>query len=144
MVRWVSREDLAAVVRLEEMCFSIPWSNTAIEEAFANELYRFVAVEEKGVIVGYANFRIVADEGEIERVAVHPDSRRRGYGRKLMEAMVDYSRKKGVRDMTLDVRVNNEKAINLYESCGFSEEGRRKDYYREPTEDAIIMWRRDI
>ncbi|MCI9046690.1 MAG: ribosomal protein S18-alanine N-acetyltransferase [Hungatella sp.] len=144
MVRWVSREDLAAVVRLEEMCFSIPWSNTAIEEAFANELYRFVAVEEKGVIVGYANFRIVADEGEIERVAVHPDSRRRGYGRKLMEAMVEYSRKKGVRDMTLDVRVNNEKAINLYESCGFVEEGRRKDYYREPTEDAIIMWRRGI
>ena len=144
MVRWVSREDLAAVARLEEMCFSIPWSNTAIEEAFANELYRFVAVEEKGVIVGYANFRIVADEGEIERVAVHPDSRRRGYGRKLMEFMVDYSRRKGVRDMTLDVRVNNEKAINLYESCGFTEEGRRKDYYREPTEDAIIMWRRDI
>ncbi len=144
MVRWVSREDLAAVARLEEMCFSIPWSNTAIEEAFANELYRFVAVEEKGVIVGYANFRIVADEGEIERVAVHPDSRRRGYGRKLMEAMVEYSRKKGVRDMTLDVRVNNEKAINLYESCGFVEEGRRKDYYREPTEDAIIMWRRGI
>ena len=144
MVRWVSREDLAAVVRLEEMCFSIPWSNTAIEEAFANELYRFVAVEEKGVIVGYANFRMVADEGEIERVAVHPDSRRRGYGRKLMEAMVEYSRKKGVRDMTLDVRVNNEKAINLYESCGFVEEGRRKDYYREPTEDAIIMWRRGI
>ena len=144
MVRWVSREDLAAVARLEEMCFSIPWSNTAIEEAFANELYRFVAVEEKGVIVGYANFRIVADEGEIERVAVHPDSRRRGYGRKLMEAMVEYSRKKGVRDMTLDVRVNNEKAINLYESCGFVEEGRRKDYYREPTEDAISMWRRGI
>ncbi len=144
MVRWVSREDLAAVVRLEEMCFSIPWSNTAIEEAFANELYRFVAVEEKGIIVGYANFRIVSDEGEIERVAVHPDSRRRGYGRKLMEAMVEYSRKKGVRDMTLDVRVNNEKAINLYESCGFVEEGRRKDYYREPTEDAIIMWRRGI
>lgn len=144
MVRWVSREDLEAVAKLEELCFSIPWSTNAIEEAFANELYRFVAVEENGSVVGYANFRIVADEGEIERVAVHPDSRRRGYGRKLMEAMVEYSRKKGVRDMTLDVRVNNEKAINLYESCGFVEEGRRKDYYREPTEDAIIMWRREI
>lgn len=144
MVRWVNREDLEAVARLEELCFSIPWSSNAIEEAFANELYRFVAVEENGSVVGYANFRIVADEGEIERVAVHPDFRRRGYGRKLMEAMVEYSRKKGVRDMTLDVRVNNEKAINLYESCGFSEEGRRKDYYREPTEDAVIMWRRDI
>lgn len=144
MVRWVSREDLEAVARREELCFSIPWSKNAIEEAFSNELYRFVAVEEKGSVVGHANFRMVADEGEIERVAVHPDFRRRGYGRKLMEAMVDYSRKKGVRDMTLDVRVNNEKAINLYESCGFSEEGRRKDYYREPTEDAIIMWRRDI
>lgn len=144
MVRWVNREDLETVARLEEICFSIPWSNNAIEEAFDNELYRFVAAEENGVVVGYANFRIVADEGEIERVAVHPDFRRRGYGRKLMEAMVEYSRRKGVRDMTLDVRVNNEKAINLYESCGFVEEGRRKDYYREPTEDAIIMWRRDI
>ena len=144
MVRWVNRADLEAVAGLEELCFSIPWSRSGIEEAFSNELYRFVAVEEKGSVVGYANFRMVADEGEIERVAVHPDFRRRGYGRKLMEAMVDYSRKKGVRDMTLDVRVNNEKAINLYESCGFSEEGRRKDYYREPTEDAIIMWRRDI
>lgn len=144
MVRWVSKEDLSAVVELEQLCFSIPWSPAAIEEAFSNELYRFVVVEEKGSVVGYANFRIVADEGEIERVAVHPDWRRRGYGRNLMEAMVDYSRRKGVRDMTLDVRVNNEKAINLYESCGFVEEGRRKDYYREPTEDAIIMWRRDI
>jgi len=144
MVRWADAGDLEAVAELERLCFSIPWSPAAIEEAFSNELYRFAVAEERGEIVGYANFRIVADEGEIERVAVHPDFRRRGYGRKLMEAMVGYSREKGVRDMTLDVRVNNEKAINLYESCGFSEEGRRKDYYREPTEDAIIMWRRDI
>ncbi len=144
MVRWSDRADLEAVAELERLCFSIPWSPAAIEEAFSNELYRFAVVEEKGKVVGYANFRIVADEGEIERVAVHPDSRRRGYGRKLMEAMVNYARRKGVRDMTLDVRVNNEKAINLYKSCGFAEEGRRRDYYREPTEDAIIMWRRDI
>lgn len=144
MVRWADREDLGAVAELERLCFSIPWSPAAIEEAFSNELYRFAVVEEEGRAVGYANFRIVADEGEIERVAVHPDFRRRGHGRKLMEAMVEYSRKRGVKNMTLDVRVNNEKAINLYESCGFAREGLRKDYYREPTEDAIIMWRRNI
>jgi len=91
---------------------------------------------------GYINFRILAGEGEIERVAVHPLLRGRGFGRKLMEAMVEYASGQGVRDITLDVRVNNQTAINLYESCGFVKEAIRKDYYREPTEDAIIMWRR--
>lgn len=144
MVRWVNKDDLEAVAELERLCFSIPWSQAVLEEGFSNGLDRYVVAEQDGAVVGYANFRIVAGEGEIERVAVHPDMRRRGHGRKLMEAMVEYSRSQGVTDMTLDVRVNNEKAINLYESCGFAEEGRRKDYYREPTEDAIIMWRRGI
>lgn len=93
---------------------------------------------------GYANLRILAGEGEIERIAVDPAMRRHGVGRKLMEAMAAFASGEGVGDMTLEVRAGNTAARKLYESFGFAEEGRRKDYYRNPTEDALILWRRGV
>ncbi len=137
-----SKDDLDAVAELEQLSFSIPWSYENLEQGLSNGLDQYLVWEENGMAAGYINFRILAGEGEIERVAVHPLLRGRGFGRKLMEAMVEYASGQGVRDITLDVRVNNQTAINLYESCGFVKEAIRKDYYREPTEDAIIMWRR--
>ena len=130
MVRWMREEDLDAVAELEQLSFSIPWS------------YEYLIFEENGKAAGYLNFRILAGEGEIERVAVHPQWRGRGFGRKLMEAMVEYASSQGVAEITLDVRAGNERARNLYESCGFVNEAIRRNYYRKPTEDAIIMWRR--
>ena len=140
MIRWMLKDDLDAVAELEQLSFSIPWSYENLEQGLSNGLDQYLVWEENGMAAGYINFRIRA--GEIERVAVHPLLRGRGFGRKLMEAMVEYASGQGVRDITLDVRVNNQTAINLYESCGFVNEAIRKDYYREPTEDAIIMWRR--
>lgn len=142
MIRWMLKDDLDAVAELEQLSFSIPWSYENLEQGLSNGLDQYLVWEENGMAAGYINFRIRAGEGEIERVAVHPLLRGRGFGRKLMEAMVEYASGQGVRDITLDVRVNNQTAINLYESCGFVKEAIRKDYYREPTEDAIIMWRR--
>ena len=142
MIRWMLKDDLDAVAELEQLSFSIPWSYENLEQGLSNGLDQYLVWEENGMAAGYINFRILAGEGEIERVAVHPLLRDRGFGRKLMEAMVEYASGQGVRDITLDVRVNNQTAINLYESCGFVKEAIRKDYYREPTEDAIIMWRR--
>lgn len=142
MIRWMLKDDLDAVAELEQLSFSIPWSYENLEQGLSNGLDQYLVWEENGMAAGYINFRILAGEGEIERVAVHPLLRGRGFGRKLMEAMVEYASGQGVRDITLDVRVNNQTAINLYESCGFVKEAIRKDYYREPTEDAIIMWRR--
>ena len=141
MIRWMLKDDLDAVAELEQLSFSIPWSYENLEQGLSNGLDQYLVWEENGMAAGYINFRILAGEGEIERVAVHPLLRGRGFGRKLMEAMVEYASGQGVRDITLDVRVNNQTAINLYESCGFVKEAIRKDYYREPTEDAIIMWR---
>ncbi len=142
MVRWMREEDLDAVAELEQLSFSIPWSREVLRQGFGGDLDQYLIFEENGKAAGYLNFRILAGEGEIERVAVHPQWRGRGFGRKLMEAMVEYASSQGVAEITLDVRVGNERARNLYESCGFVNEAVRRNYYRKPTEDAIIMWRR--
>lgn len=144
MVRWMDERDLDAVAEIEKLSFSVPWSKRLLEQGLLSDLDYFLIVELEGRVAGYMNFRILAGEGEIERVAVHPQMRGRGFGRKLMEAMAEFSALKGVTDMTLDVRAGNKRAINLYESCGFVKEAVRKDYYRQPTEDALIMWRRGI
>lgn len=105
-------------------------------------LDRLWVLEENGAVVGYCNFRIIAGEGELMRIAVDPAFRGRGYARKLMEQLEREADKNQVRAMTLEVRASNETAIHLYESCGFQTEAVRKRYYTHPVEDALIMWRR--
>ncbi len=161
-VRPMTVADLQNVWQLERECFSDAWSMKLLADALANDYDHFWVAEcgeaggaerpedtgSRGAasyrFCGYANLRILAGEGEIERIAVDPALRRRGAGRKLMEAMAEFAGKEGVGDMTLEVRAGNTAALKLYESCGFAEEGRRKDYYRNPTEDALILWRRGV
>lgn len=141
MVREMKASDLQAVWELEKNCFSDAWSMKLLADALENDFDYFVVSESDGVVTGYANLRILAGEGEIERIAVDEKYRRSGHGRELMDAMELIASKAGVRDITLEVREHNMAARKLYESCGFAEEGRRRSYYRNPTEDAIIMWR---
>lgn len=135
---------MSAVRELELMCFPDAWSETLLLQGLGSRLDMFWVLEEDGRICGYANLRIVAGEGEVERIAVHPDCRGRGFGRELMEEMVSFARKQGVKEMTLEVRAGNETAISLYTSSGFVKEAVRRGYYREPLEDAVIMWNRGI
>jgi len=140
----MNREDLEAAALLEQLCFSVPWSLASLEQGLSNELDHYLVAEVHGNVAGYASLRIVAGEGEIQRIAVHPKMQGQGLGRKLMEAMEEYARSQGAGAMTLEVRAGSRKAINLYESCGFVKEGCRRAYYREPEEDALIMWHRGI
>lgn len=142
MIRWMRKDDLDAVAELEQLSFSVPWSYESLEQGLSNGLDLYLVWEENGIAAGYINFRILTGEGEVQRVAVHPLLRGRGLGRKLMEAMAEYTSSQGITDLTLEVRAGNQTAINLYESCGFVKEAVRKDYYADPTEDAVIMWRR--
>ena len=103
MIRWMLKDDLDAVAELEQLSFSIPWSYENLEQGLSNGLDQYLVWEENGMAAGYINFRILAGEGEIERVAVHPLLRGRGFGRKLMEAMVEYASGQGVRDITLSL-----------------------------------------
>ena len=98
--------------------------------------------EQDEQILGYCNLRILAGEGEIQRIAVLPPFRRLGVARKLMDAMVDFAVENKAAAVTLEVRESNRPARNRYESYGFTAEAVRKGYYRNPSEDAVIMWKR--
>lgn len=139
MVHEMGPEDISGVSKIEERCFSDPWSLEAVREGLENSLDTWLVLKEKEGILGYCVFRIIAGEGELLRIAVLPEFQGRGLSKKLMDQMVEYSRKRKAETMFLEVRESNEKARNLYRSYGFSEEGIRKDYYRNPVENAVIM-----
>lgn len=143
-VRRMQPGDLEQVEVLERICFTDSWSGTLLADGLNNSLDRFWVLEEDGRITGYANLRVIAGEGEIQRIAVLPGERGRGLGGKLMEIMVSSARENHVREMTLEVRSGNVPAINLYKTYGFAMEGRRKAYYSNPVEDGLIMWNRNI
>lgn len=142
IVRYMEERDLQQAAELECLCFSEPWSLKLLQDSFWGQWDTLFVAELQRRVVGYAVLRIVAGEGEIQRIAVHPGFRRLGIGSKLMEAMELFSSAKKVGATTLEVRAGNQGAIGLYKSFGFAEEGLRKAYYRNPVEDAVIMWRR--
>lgn len=144
MIRKLEKEDIPQVCMLEQQCFADNWKQQMIEEAMNQKWDTFYVLEEDGILKGYCNLRILAGEGEILRIAVAEEARGRGYGKKLMETMVDFARNQGVKDLTLEVRAGNQAAINLYKTYGFTNEAVRKAYYHTPTEDAYIMWRRGL
>ena len=142
IVRYMEEKDLQQVAELESLCFSEAWSLKLLRDSFLGQWDTLFVAELQRRVCGYAILRIVAGEGEIQRIAVHPDFRRLGIGSKLMEAMDVFSREKKTGATTLEVRAGNTGAIGLYKSYGFVEEGLRKGYYRNPVEDAVIMWKR--
>ncbi len=139
-LRAMSHHDLEAILELEHKCFSIPWSRGMFEDELYNPNAFYMVLEVSGQICGYAGLWKILDEGHITNVAVHPDFRRSGYGRRLIDALIDYAKKCELIALTLEVRVSNIAAISLYESFGFKPQGRRKHYYSDNNEDALIMW----
>lgn len=139
-IREMVLEDLPAVVRLEEKSFTVPWSEELLEDAVRNPLDQVWVLTEDEDVLGYCNFRMIAGEGELMRIAVDPLVRGRGFGRKLMEHLEKEAGKNQIAAVTLEVRASNQAAIDLYKSCGFQTEAVRKRYYTHPEEDALIMW----
>lgn len=144
VIKRMSEENLEEVAELEKVCFTVPWSKLLLEESLKNQFdFNWVLFSDQ-TIAGYCNFRVIAGEGELMRIAVLPEFRGRGYSRRLMEILESDAREKQVEAITLEVRVSNLPAIHLYKSCGFKIEAVRNRYYREPVEDALIMWKRGM
>ena len=127
-VRPMRAEDLESVARLEQTCFSESWSENLLRSGLDNRLDSYLVYEELGTVLGYCVLRTLADEGEIQRIAVDPAFRRQGIARKLMESMAAVARMKGAREVALEVRESNVSARKLYESYGFRQEAVRRDY----------------
>lgn len=144
MIRLMETADLEQVADLEKCCFSEPWSYGILEVGIHSPYDVYYVWEQEQRILGYCNLRYLAGEGEIQRIAVLPQYRRCGLARKMMDAMVDYARTRQASAISLEVRESNAPARSLYESYGFQAEAVRKGYYRNPGEDAVIMWKRDL
>lgn len=135
-VRRASRADVGFLSRAESVCFSDPWHESALESHLAADGSLALVCELDGVPAGYLLAMLCPPEGEIYRVAVLPDARRAGIGRLLIEEAL---RTPGVTEWFLDVRESNAAARALYAKTGFTECGIRRDYYRAPRENAILM-----
>jgi len=126
---------------LEKKCFSEPWSAVAIENTLNDGLTYGFAILDGQKLTGYALLQVLCDEGDILKIAVDPSSQRQGFGFALMRAMTDKARELGLKRLTLEVRASNSAAAALYQKSGFTVDGRRKDYYKNPVEDGILMSR---
>ena len=134
----VSKEHLSSIACIEALCFSEPWSEESLELLLGENATALVALMEDRV-VGYVGLTYVLDEGQITNLAVHPDARRRGVGIALMRALELLAREKNLIFLSLEVRESNVAARALYASCGWREEGTRKNFYKLPTENAFVM-----
>ena len=124
---------------LEKLCFSDPWSEMSIASELQNIwAYWLVAVDE-GMVAGYIGSQSTIDETDVMNVAVHPDWRRQGIAEKLIEQLIQELKNRGSHALMLEVRASNAPAIALYEKLGFCQVGLRKNYYRNPKEDALIL-----
>ncbi|MCL1809102.1 MAG: ribosomal protein S18-alanine N-acetyltransferase [Clostridiales bacterium] len=135
--------DVKPLADMDRICFSRPWSEQSFHEEIArNRLARYIVAELDGEMAGYAGVWVILDEGHITNVAVHPDFRRKGIAKALICSLVDLSVREGVRMFTLEVQESNKNAISLYKHTGFKVHGKRKEYYEDDHEDAIIMWKK--
>lgn len=134
-------DDLDQVMEIEQDLFAVPWTKEGYFTFLTRENTMFLVVEEKGRILAYCGLLMVMDEGDVTNVAVRRDRQRERIGNFLMESLVRLADGMGVTTIHLEVRSGNETAIRLYERNGFTRDGIRKNYYTDPTEDALLMTR---
>ena len=135
----MNESHVAQVAELEKICFSDPWSENSVASELKNPLSCWLVAEEDGVAAGYIGSQTVMDESDMMNVAVHPDHRRKGMAQALVNELVEALKKRESHCLTLEVRASNEPAKALYEKLGFVQVGLRKNYYRNPKEDALIL-----
>jgi ribosomal-protein-alanine N-acetyltransferase len=139
--RSMEMEDVDQILNVENASFTTPWSR----EAFYNELTNnhfanYIVMEIDGLIVGYCGVWIVVDEAHVTNIALLPEVRGMGLGEALLRKIMDLARSFHAKAMTLEVRVTNHIAQNLYGKLGFQKGGIRKNYYVDNHEDALVMW----
>ncbi len=140
-IRKLEAEEAEWAAELEAACFPDPWSRESLAEGLgAGRLFCLLA-EQAGQPTGYCLAQLVLDEGELLRIGVAPSARRRGIGRALLREL--WSQCPQIASWYLEVREGNLPAVSLYRQAGFVPSGIRKNYYRDPVENALLMYRKE-
>lgn len=144
MIRYrkMTPDDVEAVHAVEVASFPTPWTLDAFHhEMCENQFAHYIVAEnEQSKIVGFCGMWIVVDSAQITNVAVLHEARGQGIGEGLMRHAMNYAKEADVETMSLEVRVSNEVAQNLYRKLNFQDGGIRKGYYTDNGEDALVMW----
>jgi ribosomal-protein-alanine N-acetyltransferase len=139
-IRAMEEEDLDEILSIEKKSFVTPWSRKLFIEALAFPLSRnYVLATTSKKTLGYANFYVVQHEAHMLNIAIHPERRKQGLATRLLKHTIRELSGKGVTEFYLEVREGNGDAIGLYQKFGFEFIGRRKKYYTETNEDALVM-----
>jgi ribosomal-protein-alanine N-acetyltransferase len=148
-IREMTEADIPTVLEIDRLSFPIPWSERTYRFEISNNrasTMRVAVVLENGAerIIGYIGYWFIIDEAHVSTIAVHPDFRRMGVGDQLFRSALHSAVEDGAEIITLEVRVSNDGAVNLYRKYGFEIVGDRPKYYRDNNEDAWIMALKDI
>lgn len=141
MIQYLPMDEthVAAVAKLEQLCFTAPWSENSIASEIDNPLSLWIVAMDGEHLVGYVGSQSVMGEADMMNLAVCPEYRRKGIGKKLVEELIIALKEKEVSCLLLEVRSENSAAIELYSKLGFIQVGRRPNYYTKPKDDALIL-----
>ena len=139
IIKRMTSEHVPQIAFLEKLCFHDPWSESSIASELNNSLSLWLVAMEDDTVVGYVGSQTVLCWTDMMNIAVHPDHRRKKIGEQLVLSLEEELKKQESTCLTLEVRASNEPAKSLYYKLGFLEVGRRKNYYRNPKEDALIL-----
>ena len=145
-IQHMQKSDVDSVIEIEARAYGDHhWSKESFLNELSNDLARYYAAfNNDGNLVGYAGCWQILEEVHITNIAVSPDFRRHKVGEALLKRIIDDCYENKAKYITLEVRVSNNAAINLYEKYGFKSLGTRKGYYQNNNEDALIMWTENI
>ena len=138
-IRAMTTADLPRVLEIENACFSTPWKDATFRGLMRRTDTDLYVAELEDRIVGYSACWTVIDQSELGNVAVAPEARGRGVGGTLVDVVVERVKERGAHELFLEVRESNLVAQSIYRDRGFSVVGRRRSYYAQPTEDALVM-----
>ena len=138
-IEQMTAAHVAQIAEIEKLCFNDPWSENSVASELDNKLSYWLVALDGDKVAGYVGSQTVLDWTDMMNIAVHPDYRRQGIAEALVSELQSALKDHGSRCLTLEVRASNAPAIALYEKLGFSQVGLRKNYYRNPKEDALIL-----
>lgn len=139
VIKRLEAEHLSDVAAIESDTFGEPWSEKALELCVSDAGVGFVALGEDGRVAAYVTAMVVPYEIQIINVATKLGARGKGLATRVIDALVEFAKEMGAEQVSLEVRVSNAAAIGLYEKKGFFSAGVRKNFYKEPREDALVM-----